>query len=165
VVSLRRILVIDKGVFMVAAEIRGASPGRTPVHFWIVAVLSLLWNSIGAFDYLASQLRLEFYMSQFDEKMLAFLDAMPAWAVSGWAIAVWAALVGSVGLLLRQRWAVSAFAVSIVGMVLSTVHSYVLSNGLELMGAGGLAFSVVIWVIAFALFFYARAMAGRGVLR
>ncbi|MCU0304109.1 MAG: hypothetical protein MUC56_08645 [Thermoanaerobaculales bacterium] len=150
---------------MVAAETHGGSTGKAPVHFWIVSVLSLLWNSIGAFDYLASQLRLEFYMSQFDEKMLAFLDAMPAWAVSGWAIAVWGAMAGSVGLLLRRRWAVWAFAVSIVGMVVSTLHSYVLSNGLELMGTGGLVFSAIIWAIAFALFFYARAMAGNGVLR
>jgi len=34
-----------------------------------------------------------------------------------------------------------------------------------MLGAGGMVFTVVIWVIAFALFFYARKMAGRGVLR
>jgi hypothetical protein len=38
---------------------------KTPVHLWIVAIVSLLWNAMGAFDYLATKLRLEFYMSQF----------------------------------------------------------------------------------------------------
>jgi len=32
------------------------------------------------------------------------------------------------------------------------------------MGAGGLIFTAIIWLIAFFLLFYARAMAKRGVL-
>ena len=84
--------------------------------------------------------------------------------MGGWAIAVWFALAGSVGLLLRKSWSMWAFGISIAGMILSTVHSYILSNGLEMMGTGGLIFSVVIWVVAFALFFYARAMCAKGVL-
>jgi hypothetical protein len=34
-----------------------------------------------------------------------------------------------------------------------------------MMGPGGMAFTAVIWIIAIALFLYARAMAQRGVLR
>jgi hypothetical protein len=33
-----------------------------------------------------------------------------------------------------------------------------------MMGAGGLIFTAIIWLIAFLLLFYARAMAKRGVL-
>ena len=36
---------------------------------------------------------------------------------------------------------------------------------MALMGTGGAVFTAVIWLIAFSLFFYARAMARRGVLR
>mgnify|MGYP003507199007 CR=1 FL=1 len=138
---------------------------KVPRHLWIVGVLALLWNAIGAFDYSASQLRLEFYMSQFSPEQLDYFYGFPAWAIAAWAIAVWGALLGSVGLLLRKAWAVWMFGASIVAMVLTGIYSYVLTDGLKLMGSGGLMFTAFIWVIAFSLYFYARAMAQRGVLR
>jgi hypothetical protein len=46
----------------------------------------------------------------------------------------------------------------------STVYNFVLSNGMEVMGEGAAVFTAVIWVIALLLFFYASAMAKRGVL-
>ncbi|MBK6452041.1 MAG: hypothetical protein IPF84_05610 [Proteobacteria bacterium] len=72
---------------------------------------------------------------------------------------------GSLCLLLRKAWAVWLFGTSIVAMVLTGLYSYVLTDGLALMGTGGAIFTAVIWLIAFSLFFYARAMARCGVLR
>ena len=138
---------------------------RVPRHLWIVGVLAVLWNAIGAFDYTASQLRLDFYMSQFTPEQLEYFYGFPTWAVACWATAVWFALAGSVGLLLRGRWAVWLFGISIVAMVLTALYSYVLSDGIAMMGSGALVFTGVIWAIAFFLFFYARAMSKRGVLR
>ena len=59
----------------------GEARRRTPVHLWIVGVLALLWNLMGAFDYLATQLQLESYMSQFTEEQLAYFYGFPSWAV------------------------------------------------------------------------------------
>ena len=135
---------------------------KVPRHLWIVGVLAVLWNAIGAFDYTASQLRLDFYMSQFTPEQLAYFYGFPAWAVAAWAIAVWGALLGSVGLLLRKAWAVWMF-----GLPSSAwCHVQLRADGRpDMMGTGGLMFTAVIWVIAFSLYFYARAMARRGVLR
>jgi len=149
---------------MAAAEPSGDVSVKTPVHLWIIGVLALLWNAMGAFDYLATQLELEAYMAQFTPEQLDYFHGIPAWAVAGWAIAVWFALAGSIGLLLRKCWSVWAFGISIAGMLVSTIHSYLLSNGLEMMGAGALVFSAVIWIIGIGLFLYARTMSGRGVL-
>jgi hypothetical protein len=57
-----------------------ASPAaaRTPAHLWIVGVLSLLWNAMGAFDYTATRLRLDFYMSQFTPQQLDYFYNFPA---------------------------------------------------------------------------------------
>jgi len=149
---------------MTAADLNGEGATKTPVHLWIVGILALLWNAMGAFDYLATQLELEFYMGSFEPEMLEYFYGIPSWAIAGWAVAVWFAFAGSIGLLLRKCWSVWAFGISIVGMVVSSIHSYLLSNGLEIMGAGGLVFSIFIWIIAFGLFFYARAMCKKGVL-
>lgn len=141
-----------------------AGRARTPVHLWIVGVLALLWNALGAFDYLATEMRLDFYMSQFSEEQLTYFYGFPAWVIAGWAIAVWGSLVASIGLLMRRRWSVWLFGLALVGMVVTTIYNFVLTNGAEVMGSGAAIFSVVIWVIAIALFLYARRQAGRGVL-
>jgi len=138
---------------------------RTPRHLWIVGILALLWNAIGAFDYTATQLRVESYMSQFTPQQLEYFYAFPAWAIAAWAVAVWSSLLGSLALLLRKTWAVWLFGIAIAGMLVTALYNFVLTNGLDVMGPGAGIFTIVIWVIAFGLFFYARAMAKRGVLR
>jgi hypothetical protein len=136
-----------------------------PRHLWIVGILSLLWNGFGAFDYLATQLRLEFYMSQFTPEQLDYFYSFPSWAVAAWAFGVWGAVAGSIGLLLARSWAVWAFGISLAGLAVSNVYNFVLSQGADMMGAAGVAITVVIWVVAIALLFYAVRQKRRGVLR
>jgi len=138
---------------------------KTPVHLWIVGILAVLWNAVGAFDYTATQLQLESYMGQFSQEQLDYFYAFPTWMDAAWAIAVWSSVLGSLCLLLRKSWAVSLFGLSILGLAASTVYNFGLSNGLEVMGSGGAAFSAVIWVIAILLYMYAQAMTKRQVLK
>jgi hypothetical protein len=154
---------MEEPMTVTASSAATARPG-TPLHLWVVGVVSLLWNLMGAFDYLATELKLESYMSQFSEEQLAYFYAFPAWAVAGWAFGVWGAVAGSIGLLLRRRWAVWAFAFSLAGMVVSSLYTLVLSNGAAVMGTGGMVFTAVIWMIAIALLVYVLAQARRGVL-
>lgn len=141
-------------------------PNAAPKHLWIVGVIALLWNGIGAFDYLMTETRNEAYMSRYTPEQLAYFYGFPAWAVGTWAIAVWGAVLGSVLLLLRKRLAVPVFAVSLAAMVVTTVYNYGLSDGWRIAGgAGPLVFSVLIFAVAVALLLYARAMARRAVLR
>jgi hypothetical protein len=120
---------------------------------------------VGAFDYAATQLRMESYMSQFSPEQLAYFYGFPSWAVAAWAIAVWSSLLGSLCLLLRKDWAVALFGIALAGMAVTAIYNFVLTDGMAMMGAGGAIFTAVIWLIAISLFFYARAMAKRGVLR
>lgn len=139
---------------------------KAPIHLWIVGGISLLWNAMGAFDYLMTQTRNEQYMAAFTPEQLDYFYSFPAWAVSFWAIAVWGDLLGSILLLLRNRYAYPVFAVGFVSMVVTSIYNFVLSEGLEVMGgAGPLLFSAAIFVVAAALVWYARSMAEKGVLR
>jgi hypothetical protein len=138
----------------------------TPWHLWVVGVLALLWNSVGAFDYVMTETRNAAYLSSFTAEQRAYFEGFPAWAVATWALSVWGGVVGSVALLLRQRWAVPVFAVSLATMLPTFFYNYVLTNGLAVMGGvGGLVFTAVIVVVAVALLVYARGLAHRGVLR
>ena len=72
---------------------------------------------------------------------------------------------GKLALLLRKALAAWLFGAAILGMVGTSFYNFVLSDGTAVMGEGAVTFSVVIWVIALFLYFYAVAMAKRRVLR
>lgn len=143
-----------------------SAPVATPRHLWIVGIVALLWNAMGAFDYVMTQTRNADYMAKFTPEQLDFFYGFPAWVDATWALAVWGAVAGSILLLLRIRWAGLAFLISLVCMVATTIHNYFLSNGMEVMGgAGPLAFSAVIFLVSVGLFAYARVLCTRKVLR
>ena len=72
------------------------NPQRAPWHLWLVGILGLLWNSVGAFDHLMTQTRNESYMGQFTPEQLEFFYGFPTWLVAFWALAVWGGVLGVV---------------------------------------------------------------------
>lgn len=132
---------------------------RRPVHLWMVGTLSLLWNSFGAFDYLMTKTRNAAYLANFTADQRAYFESFPPLMVSLWALGVWGALAGSLLLLLRNRHAVAAFALSLIGLAGSTITQFTLLDAPDsLKSAGMLVMNFVIWAVAIALLAYARKM-------
>ena len=103
-------------------------------------------------------------MSRFTPEQLEYFQGFPTWVVATWALAVWGGVGGTVLLLLRKRLAVPVLAGSFGCMVATSVHNFVFTDGLEVMGPAGAVFSGVIFGFALALWVYARRMAGKDVL-
>jgi hypothetical protein len=140
---------------------------KAPWHLWVVGVVSLLWNAVGALDFTMTQLEVTAYLKGLTPAQLEYIYGFPFWAVLVWGVGTWGSLLGSLFLLLRRRFAVKLFGASIIGALLTNLYSYGLSDGLKVMqnGVGAVIFSVVICVIVILLFVYARAMRQRGILR
>jgi len=136
----------------------------TPRHLWIIGIITLLWNMMGAYDYLMTQTRSEAYMAQFEPAQLEYFFNFPTWLVFFWALAVWSSILGSILLLMRRRLAVPVFMVSLGSMVITAIYNFGFSAGMEMMGSTGLLFTVVIFFVALGLVLYSRAMRIRGVL-
>jgi hypothetical protein len=136
---------------------------RTPWHLWLVGGLSLLWNGFGATDFTMSVTRGEawYRMMGMTEAQIAEFALMPTWMWLAWALGVYGAVLGSILLLLRRRWAVQAFAVSLVGALASLVYQLAFAGP----GGSGPAFPAVIVGIAAFLLWYAWTLGKRGVLR
>jgi hypothetical protein len=133
----------------------------------VIGGIALIWNAFGAVDYLMTVTENDAYMSSFTEAQLDYFYSFPVWAISAWALAVWSAVFGSIALLLRRRWAVGLFAVSLLSMLVSSLYTYGLSEGVTIMngGIGQWLFTLTIWIVAIMLYFYARAQRAQGVLR
>jgi len=143
-----------------------SAPVGVPKHLWLVGGVALLWNAMGAFDYLMTQTQNDGYMSNFTAEQLEYFYAFPAWAVAAWALAVWGGVLGSLLLLMRKAVAVPVFLVSFLAMVVTTIYSFGLSDGLEHMGGTfELVFSALVFLVALLLWRYAVTMRARGVLR
>lgn len=148
-----------------------AVSARTPAHLWIVGILSLLWNGFGAVDYVMTRMRNTDYLASAmpgvdPNAALAWIDGFPLYAQIGWGMGVWLGLLGSVLLLLRSRWAVWSYGLSLIGALLGLGYQIVAAP--PLAGAEGPMFTVmpyVIILIAAALLYYAWRQEKNGVLR
>ena len=144
---------------------------KTPMHLWIVGGLSLVWNAFGGYDYWMTRTRNTDYLKEMlpgsdPNALLAYIDSFPIWAQIGWGLGVWGAILGSILLLMRSRWAVLSFGLSLLGAVLSLGYQLLGPPAPAAMTEGmAAAFPYVIIAIAVALYYYAHRQRAKGVLR
>ncbi len=136
----------------------------TPWHLWAVGVVSLMWNAIGALDYTMTELNNAAYLAAMTAPQIAWLNAIPAWAVALWALGTWGGVAGSLLLLAQQRWAVAAFAISLTGVIGITAFQLRSAMPQTLPASNDGVFKLAIVIGAVALLWYARAMQRRAVL-
>ena len=136
---------------------------HTPVHLWLVGIATLLFNAMGIISYLTAKLG---YMAEarMTPDQIAFMESYPAWASAVWAMGVWGAFAGSVLLLLRSKWAVTAMVVALIGLIGVTIAENVVLDVPADM-ATPLGLKAAIWISTLFLLFYTRRMAAAGVLR
>jgi hypothetical protein len=144
---------------------------RTPAHLWIVGILSLLWNCFGCYDYLMTRMHNMAYIAKsmpgVDPNVaLAWVEGMPIYSQIGWGLGVWGGLLGAVLLLARSRYAVWAFAASMLGIVMSIGYQLVAAPALP--GADTTIYKVMPYVIIVAGLFqlwYSWSLEQKGALR
>jgi hypothetical protein len=145
---------------------------RAPMHLWVVGILSLLWNCFGAYDYTMTRMHNLAYLKSSmpgvdPNAALAWIEGMPMYAQVGWGLGFWFALLGSVLLLVRSRFAVWSFGISLIGALLSIGYQLVLAPPMPGASDSAMmkAIPALIIIIAIALFYYARATEKKGLLR
>ncbi|MFC0687467.1 hypothetical protein [Novosphingobium clariflavum] len=136
---------------------------RAPVHLWLVGVLAIAWNGFGCLDYAMTVTRDPAWMAPVPPAVVDWLDAAPVWALAGWAFGVGGGLLGALLLVMRSRWAVHAFALSLLGLAAN--QAYLLLSPIPAAATlGDLALRLAIWTAALVQFFYTARLRGRGAL-
>ena len=137
-----------------------------PVHLWIVGILALLWNGYACYEYLMTNLKDQAFMARIPADQLAYMDSLPSWLTAFWALGVWGGLAGAILLLIRSRYAVWAFALSLVGAVIGLGYQMFIAKMPASMTAGAMAFMPwVIIIVCLVLLWYARGHEKQGALR
>lgn len=132
---------------------------RVPASFRIVSILGLLWNLVGVtMFFLQTGLAAE-EIAAMPEGQRVVYEAMPSWLAVFYGLSVFAGALGSLGLVLRRRWATPLLAVSLVSVLVQMGAVYALTPAWQASGASGLPMTLLITGIAVFLFWYARRAA------
>ena len=135
---------------------------NTPTWFKVLAILALLWNLLGCLAFF-SDLRLSPEdLAKLPETQQALYAARPGWAVAATALAVFGGALGSIGLLLRKRWAFPVFVLSLLGILVQDFSLFVLADGASLAGPVAVVMQAIVLTIGIGLVLLSRKGIARG---
>lgn len=136
-----------------------------PKWLTATAILALIWNALGCVAYLADVRTTPEEIAALPLAQQQLLASRPAWAVAGSAIAVWAGLLGSLGLLLRRRWAFPVFVASLIGVMVQDYALFVVARVTDVLGIVPLVLQALVLLIAVLLVMLARRGVAQGWLK
>lgn len=137
---------------------------KVPASVWVVGGLALVWNLVGVAAF-AMQLGLPAEaLEAMPPDRRAIHEATPAWLYVFYGVATIGGVIGSLGLLLRRRWAVPVYFVALVALVLQVLASYAATPAWSVGGAASLGFPLLLIAIASALWLFARRLSARRIL-
>ncbi len=142
-----------------------AALAKAPWHLWVIGVLSLCWNAFGGFDYTMTQIGDDQYLAMLTAEQRTYVANLPVVMETAWAVGVWASVAGSLLLLMRVRWALHAFVVSLAGIAVSILYGNLVLHVSDVMGPSALYMNAVIAVVGLFLAWYAWMLMKKGVLR
>lgn len=125
-----------------------------PKWFLPTAIVALLWNLVGCAAYLSDVMLTPEDVARMTAAQQAMYAARPAWSVAATALAVWVGAAGCVGLIVKKRWAVPMFIVSLAAIIVQDVSIFTMA------GAAGdstaVALQGMVLLIAVGLLLLAR---------
>ena len=135
-----------------------------PIAGWYMpgAVAALLFMGLGCFTYI-THVTADPALLPLDQR--AAFEAEPLWVTAAYAIAVWVGLAGAVMLLLKRKLAQPLLLVSLLAVLVWLAGLIVVPGLREAISTNDLAVAVVIAVITWTIFWFARHSAQRGWLR
>lgn len=136
------------------------------IWFWIIGIIALLWNIMGVLRYLAQAYDTESFRAQFNVDQLAAIDSNPAWLTGVFAIAVFAGLLACLLYLLRKKFAVLLFGISLLAVLIQMIYFWLATDSIEIFGkVNGIVMPLIVIVIAIFLYFYSKGAGQKGWLK
>ena len=139
-----------------------ASP---PAWFRVIAVVALLWFLMDISVFFMRVLMTEEGLNAVPANQQHLYRNMPLWVNIVFAGEVFGGALGSVGLLIRKRWALPLFVVSILGVVSQTFHIWIRSDAISVMGVFAVVAPLVAILIGVGMIVLTKSAIAKGWLR
>jgi hypothetical protein len=136
-------------------------PSKT---FWIIGVLAIIWNLIGALVYLGQAYMTDEMKAAIPKDQLAIIENAPSWAVAAFAIAVWIGLLSSLLLLFKKKIAKLGFTISFIGIIVQLIYNFFIANAYQVYGNAGLITPILTFLIGLFLISHSKRCIKEGIL-
>ncbi len=131
--------------------------------FWIIAIIALLWNLMGVFQFLSSTIWKDLLFETLTENQINLFLNLPSWHSVVFCIAVVTGLLGSIFLLLRKKIAIPMFAISAIGVILQMGYWVFATEVIAVYGVTeAVTMPIIVVITAILLLFYSRTAASKG---
>ncbi len=136
-----------------------------PIWFWIISILALLWYLMDMSAFYMRVFMIDEVIKSMPEKQQHLYQNMPQWVNIVFAAEVFGGVLGSLGLLLRKKWALPFFYISILGVLSQTFYIYFLSNAISSMGIAAIVMPLVAIGIGIVMILHTRSSIAKAWLR
>jgi len=134
---------------------------KMPKWFWVVSILALIWNLLGIMGFVANVNLSPEALAEYPVAEQEIYNNTPLWATMAFAIGVLAGTIGSLGLVLRKRWAKPILIVSLIAVLLQLFHGFILANGIKVYGPSRMIMPIVIVLVGVFLIWFANMAENR----
>lgn len=122
-----------------------------PRWFTPVAVAALLWNLLGCVAFIGDLRLTPDDIARLPEAQQALYHARAGWAVAATGIAVIGGALGSLGLLMRRRWASGLLIASLLGVLVQDIGLLMVLESVRAAGSLVLLLQGIVLLVAIAL--------------
>jgi len=126
--------------------------------FWVIGAIALIWNVGGVINYFV-QMNPDMFAA-YRESERAIIEGRPAWATGAFAIAVFGGALGCLLLLLRKSAAYYLFIASLLGVIVTMIHT--LGVGVDFVLGEILGIIIMPLVVAAFLIWYSKQAERKG---
>ena len=132
--------------------------------FWVLGVLLLIWNGMGALEYLNNVLVTPGEMAMKPEAERNLIEMTPSWVTSAFALAVWGGLMAAILMLLRKAFAHLMFMASLFGAVVQMCYNFFIAGAYDIYGPEGLLMPAMIIIIGVYSIYFTGQCKEKGIL-
>lgn len=138
---------------------------KPPKSFWVIAVLALLWNLMGVFQFYLATFSLDTMVENLPEVQAGLYRGIPMWYTVIFAIAVLTGLLGCISMLLRKKITVALFGISLLAVLVAQGYWILGTDVIEVIGVSSVIMPLIVIVISIFLYFYNKGTAKNGWLK
>lgn len=124
---------------------------KIPTWYWIVATILLLWNLMGIASFYFHVFITDEALALLPENEQALFGEYPMWTSIVFAIAVFGGALGTLGLLMKRKWAKPLLVLSLIAIVIQMSHSLFLTESMVVYGVAE-AVTMPILVVLIAIY-------------
>jgi hypothetical protein len=112
--------------------------------FWVIGVVALIWNIMGGINFFM-QMNPD-SLADYPEAARSLVEGRPTWATAGFAVAVFGGALGCILLLLKKSAAYYLFIASLLGVVVTNIHTFGITSSTEIWVGSLMSLAVAVFL-------------------